>query len=332
MRAAMRLAEKAAARAAARETAKAAEKQAAKAAAEEGAAEATPKDAARPAESDTVPCNSFVPATQVLLAGGKHKAIKDIKVGDKVLATDPKTGKTRTEPVIAAFGGTNYKKLIKITIDTGGKHGHHTGTITATEHHNFWNPTRHTWTRADHLTTGIKLRTPNGHTLSVITARRAPGHPIVRDLTIARYHTFYVEAGAQPILVHNCGGSVDFAHGTSLKHAESIRANGLSSGTARANANGGSLNKPGSFFTHRVTSSVDDGVQSAYEYGLRVDPESPSSVLVGRLPKSTYDDLVERGLVTTRNTGEGMPDETIFHPDSFDILNRDMNWLAILTP
>jgi hypothetical protein len=77
---------------------------------------------------------------------------------------------------------------------------------------------------------------------------------------------------------------------------------------------------------------MDDGVQSAYEYGLRVDPDSPSSVLIGRLPQSTYDSLVEEGLVTVRNTGEGMPHETIFQHDSFPVLNREMQWLTILTP
>src|SRR5256714_1815900 len=41
-------------------------------------------------------CDSFDPATPVLLADRTTKPIKDIKVGDKVTATDPTTGKTTT--------------------------------------------------------------------------------------------------------------------------------------------------------------------------------------------------------------------------------------------
>ena len=55
-------------------------------------------------------------------------------------------------------------------------------------------------------------------------------------------------------------------------------------------------------------------------------------MLIGRLPRATYDELVDQGLVTVRPVGEGVPDETIFHPDSFAILNRDIQWLTILTP
>ncbi|MEO3862862.1 RHS repeat-associated core domain-containing protein [Acrocarpospora sp. B8E8] len=38
--------------------------------------------------------NSFVPGTQVLMADGTHKPIEQIKIGDRVVATDPITGKT----------------------------------------------------------------------------------------------------------------------------------------------------------------------------------------------------------------------------------------------
>ncbi|MFB9832665.1 DddA-like double-stranded DNA deaminase toxin [Actinoallomurus acaciae] len=124
--------------------------------------------------------------------------------GDKVLAADPKTGKVRAEPVIASFGGTNYKKLIKITVDTDGKSGHKTGVIIATEHHKFWNAVTHAWTRADHLTRQDTLRTPTGKSVRVISAAPRPGHPVVRDLTVAKLHTFYVKAGDAPVLVHNC--------------------------------------------------------------------------------------------------------------------------------
>jgi RHS repeat-associated protein len=150
-------------------------------------------------------CNSFVAGTKVLLANGKYKAIEAVKAGDKVLATDPETGKTGPEPVIASFGGTSYKNLIKITVDTDGEHGHKTGVIIATEHHKFWNPTTRTWVRADHLTDQATLRTASGEAVRVIATIRYPGNPVVHDLTITDLHTFYVEAGDTPVLVHNSG-------------------------------------------------------------------------------------------------------------------------------
>ncbi|MGH3379553.1 MAG: Hint domain-containing protein [Mycobacterium sp.] len=150
-------------------------------------------------------CNSFVPGTKVLLAGGKTKNIEDVKVGDKVVSTDPKTGKTRLEPVLAAFGGIAYNNLVQITVDTDGKRGHHTGIITATEHHKFWDKARHRWIRADQLAPGTVLRAPHGAPVIVTHAVFVPGHPVVRDLTVAEVHTYYVEAGSTPVLVHNCG-------------------------------------------------------------------------------------------------------------------------------
>ncbi|GAA4626487.1 hypothetical protein GCM10023196_034940 [Actinoallomurus vinaceus] len=150
-------------------------------------------------------CNSFVPGTKVLLANGKSKKIEDVKVGDKVLATDPKTGKTSAKRVIASFGGVDYKNLIQITVDTDGKRGNRTGIIIATEHHLFWNKTKRLWTRADHLTAGLNLRAASGTPLRVVGIAWFSGHPAVRDLTVSGTHTYYVLAGATPVLVHNCG-------------------------------------------------------------------------------------------------------------------------------
>ncbi|WP_306356196.1 MULTISPECIES: DUF6531 domain-containing protein [unclassified Nocardia] len=124
----------------------------------------------------------------------------------------------------------------------------------------------------------------------------------------------------------------DFAHGTSQRHAESIVGNGLSAEEGRAATHRGLMSRPGSFFTHEVDGGNSPGVQSAYEWGLRVDPNSPSTVIIGRLPESIYQQLVDSGLVKVRDAGEGVPAETIFHPDSFEVLNREMEWIAKFTP
>ncbi|MFJ4216104.1 hypothetical protein ACIP27_25640 [Streptomyces hydrogenans] len=51
----------------------------------------------------------------------------------------------------------------------------------------------------------------------------------VRNLTVADFHTYYVLAGATPVLVHNCGEQLEFAHGTTASHADDIAENGLRS-------------------------------------------------------------------------------------------------------
>jgi hypothetical protein len=150
-------------------------------------------------------CNSFVPGTEVLMADGTKKPIEKVKVGDKVLATDPKTGKTVAKKVVASFDGDGYTNLIQVTVDTDGKRGDKTGVVIATEHHLFWDQGHHAWVRADELTKLSHLRTPTGADLTVITAVSYPGNPTVHDLTVEDIHTFYVEAGTTPVLVHNAG-------------------------------------------------------------------------------------------------------------------------------
>ncbi|MGW5381457.1 DUF6531 domain-containing protein [Nocardia sp. NPDC003963] len=124
----------------------------------------------------------------------------------------------------------------------------------------------------------------------------------------------------------------DFAHGTSADHAEYIRLYGLNQQVARTATRGGLRSRRGSFFTHEVEGSGSPGFQAAYEWGLRHAQDSPSTVLVGRLPEATYQDLVRRDLVTVRPVGNGVPDETIFAPGAFVDLNNHMEWIAKVTP
>ncbi|TQL99331.1 intein [Actinoallomurus bryophytorum] len=154
--------------------------------------------------------NSFTPDTGVLLANGKHKAIGKIKIGDKVLATDPVTGKTKPQPVVALIRGHGTKHLTAVTIDTDGDKGHHTATITATDQHPFWatttrpghRPSGH-WTNATDLHAGTHLRTVTGHTVKITATRHYTEPRSVNNLTIANLHTYYVEADGTPVLVHN---------------------------------------------------------------------------------------------------------------------------------
>ncbi|MEU1182323.1 polymorphic toxin-type HINT domain-containing protein [Streptomyces sp. NPDC005820] len=152
--------------------------------------------------------NSFTPDTKVLMADGSTKEIKDVKAGDKVLATDPETGETRAQTVTAEILGKGVKHLVKVTIDTDGKKGSKTAEVTATDKHPFWVPELGDWIDATDLKSGEWLRTSAG-TLVQITAveRWTALDATVYNLTVSMMHTYYVLAGSTPILVHNCGDS-----------------------------------------------------------------------------------------------------------------------------
>jgi RHS repeat-associated protein len=146
--------------------------------------------------------HSFDPDTPVLMADGTTKAIKDIKVGDKVTSTDPASGQTTAEPVELLHNNTDTD-LADVTVKAeDGK----TETLRTTWHHPFWNASAGTWTDADHLTPGTLLHTADGHTELVTAVRTWLGEHEMRDLTVTAIHTYYVMAGNTPVLVHNDGG------------------------------------------------------------------------------------------------------------------------------
>ena len=149
-------------------------------------------------------CHSFDPSTRVVLADGTTKPIGEIKLGDKVLATDPQTGATAAKPV-SILHHNHDADLADVTLKdakTGKKSVLHT-----TWHHPFWNATGKTWTEAKDLKPGDKLRSPDGETTETVAAVKVwTGLKWMDDLTVNDTHTYYVLAGATPVLVHNCGG------------------------------------------------------------------------------------------------------------------------------
>ncbi|MEU4682322.1 polymorphic toxin-type HINT domain-containing protein [Streptomyces xinghaiensis] len=152
--------------------------------------------------------NSFVPGTKVLMADGTTKPIEDVDNGDTVQATDPETGDTTTQTVTAEIKGEGLKHLVSITIDTDGEKGTGTATVTATDGHPFWVPELHDWIDATELTPGQWLRTSAGtHVQITAVKHRTTTSATVHNLTVSNAHTYYVLAGATPVLVHNTGGN-----------------------------------------------------------------------------------------------------------------------------
>ncbi|WP_435792363.1 polymorphic toxin-type HINT domain-containing protein [Actinacidiphila glaucinigra] len=144
-------------------------------------------------EGDT--CNSFVPGTKVLMADGSTKAIEKIKVGDKVVATDPESGETRIETVTAEIKGQGLKHLVKVTIDIDGKHGTKTAKVTATDGHPFWVTELDEWIKATDLKSGQWLRTSAGTYVQIASIERwTVKQSTVNNLTVSDLHTYYVLA------------------------------------------------------------------------------------------------------------------------------------------
>jgi RHS repeat-associated protein len=148
--------------------------------------------------------NSFVPGTAVLMADGTRTAIQDVRVGDKVQATDPTTDRTEAKPVTDVITGSGKKHLVEITVDTDGDKGKASGKLTATDGHPFWLPDRRRWADAKDLRPGDLLRTSTGTHVQVSAIRRFTRSLTVYNLTVDGIHTYHVAAGGQNVLVHNC--------------------------------------------------------------------------------------------------------------------------------
>ncbi|MFF3918956.1 polymorphic toxin-type HINT domain-containing protein [Streptomyces sp. NPDC001852] len=146
---------------------------------------------------------SFSPDTPVLMEEGKTKPIGKIKSGDKVEAADPETGKHKGTRTVQHVWINHDDDLLDLTIRA--KDGH-TATLHTTANHPFWNDTTHKWVQAGNLHRGDALNTAaNGH-VYVVATRHTPGTANRWNLTVQQLHTYYVLAGATPVLVHNSNG------------------------------------------------------------------------------------------------------------------------------
>ncbi|MFF4911306.1 Hint domain-containing protein, partial [Streptomyces sp. NPDC001260] len=144
-------------------------------------------------------CKCFLAGTDVLMADGSTKKIEDVKLGDRVKATDPETGKTKSRKVTRLIRTEGDKYFNELSIAT--KNG--IEKLTATHEHPFWSPSEHDWTPAGALKPGMTLRTDDGSTVIVTGNRSFTKHARTYNLTVDELHTYYVLAGATPVLVHN---------------------------------------------------------------------------------------------------------------------------------
>ncbi|MEU9391927.1 polymorphic toxin-type HINT domain-containing protein [Streptomyces sp. NPDC048324] len=151
-------------------------------------------------------CKCFLAGTDVLMADGSTKNIEDVKLGDRVKATDPKTGKTKSRKVTRLIRTEGDKYFNQLSIAT--KNG--IEKLTATHEHPFWSPSEHDWTPAGALKPGMTLRTDDGSTVIVTGNRPFTKHARTYNLTVDELHTYYALAGTTPVLVHNSNGCRTF--------------------------------------------------------------------------------------------------------------------------
>jgi hypothetical protein len=169
-------------------------------------------------------CHSFAPETKVLMADGKTKAISDLRVGDRVVATDPTTGKTEARTVTRQHINRD-RDLTNLAIRTvDGK----TTTVRTTQNHPFWNDKAKQFVAAAALLGAVLFGAQATTAESATAATTSPvvesvqnytGDRIMYDLTVDEIHTYYVIVGTTPVLVHNnnaewCPLSGDGYHST----------------------------------------------------------------------------------------------------------------------
>ncbi|RSM46042.1 hypothetical protein DMA12_12210 [Amycolatopsis balhimycina DSM 5908] len=147
--------------------------------------------------------NSFAAGTRVLMADGTSKPIEDVRTGDRVANAEPGSPVLQQHPVDAVHVTADDTDFDDVTVATPQG----SARITVTAYHLFWDTTAHAWTPAAALAAGTQLDSPHGGHVAVVGNRRYVGSGSTYNLTINSVHTYYVEAGGVPVLVHNDDGN-----------------------------------------------------------------------------------------------------------------------------
>ncbi|MDR0482152.1 MAG: hypothetical protein LBH13_03175 [Cellulomonadaceae bacterium] len=128
------------------------------------------------------------------MADGTHQAIKNIKLGDQIAATDPETGEHTTQTVTRLWAHPAHLYTLEIDNEP----------LITTNNHPLWNTTTHTWTNTNKLTTNHSTLAFDG-TEPPITKPLNTGKAHVDtayNLTTTGPHTYHITK--HEILVHNC--------------------------------------------------------------------------------------------------------------------------------
>lgn len=146
----------------------------------------------------------FLAGTKVLMANGSTRSIENVGAGDLVATTNPVTGETSARRVTQQIITQGDKQFNELELRTGRG----LEKLTATHEHPFWSPSEHRWIEARGLRQGMTLLARDGSTIPLQGNRSFERNARTYNLTVEGVHTYYVLAGATPVLVHNsgCGG------------------------------------------------------------------------------------------------------------------------------
>ncbi|MEI8411513.1 MULTISPECIES: Hint domain-containing protein [unclassified Kribbella] len=140
--------------------------------------------------------NSFTGDTLVLMADGTKRPIKDIELGDMVMAADPLSGERGPRKVVDLIRHSGPHTMVAVRLANGT-------TIDATDRHPFWVANRGAWIDAIDLTAGDILVSADGRRIAVASVGISEQDLTAYNLTVDDLHTYYVLAGQTPVLVHN---------------------------------------------------------------------------------------------------------------------------------
>ncbi len=229
----------------------------------------------------TCSVNSFTGTTLVTMADGTKKPIRDVKVGDQVLATDPETGETASRPVTKLIVHRGQHTMVDVRLADGS-------TITATDRHPFWNATTGAFTYAVDLRSGEKVREIGGTLLTIAGTRAYDADVTAYNLTVEGIHTYYV--GTTPVLVHNSCGPDDtlYRFGAGPQSAE------------------------------RLAAEAENAVAKGFPYGVSTSSQLPARIAKsGEFGSSTRSAIEQAGLGVEK-TGNSPFHYTVTFPRSVD--------------
>ncbi|MGW1927121.1 polymorphic toxin-type HINT domain-containing protein [Streptomyces massasporeus] len=135
----------------------------------------------------------------MLLADGTTKEISKVKAGDRVLTAEPGKKTREVHEVKQVIVTKTDRDYVDVTVMTeaGPK------TIQTTEHHQFYESTRDSWTQAGDLRVGQKLQNGEGAPTAIVEVTSYQADRTTYDLSIEGLHTYFVLAGGTAVLVHN---------------------------------------------------------------------------------------------------------------------------------
>ncbi|RBJ02443.1 hypothetical protein DRA43_16930, partial [Micromonospora provocatoris] len=143
--------------------------------------------------------NSFSADTRVVMADGRTKPISQVRLRDRVRATDPVSGRTSGREVVALHRNQDMTLTdVRIREANGAL-----ATVHTTQEHPFWDATRGAWVDAARLGTGDRLYTAAGSGPTVARVTSFTGNQLMYNLSVASVQTYYIVAGRTQVLVHN---------------------------------------------------------------------------------------------------------------------------------